>query len=286
MTDDILRRLQLTQLEILRVIDQVCKKAEIRYSLYAGTLLGAIRHQGFIPWDDDLDICMERSEYERFLREWERQKPRGYILQNKENAPHFSQSFTKIRKEHTTFLQHEWERGRYHTGIFVDIFPIDRMPENKLQRLRFQLIGAHYQLMTREFIPPKASLPVKFVAGFILAVSPARGRQRKREKDLDYLMSFRENRLPAVAIETIDTLRRPLPANMMDSYSECLFEGETFPVIENWDAYLRCKFGDYMTLPPESERAWKHHPLVLDFEHDLEELSGGKGKPDLASAED
>ena len=99
--DTQLRRLQLMQLEILKVIDTICQKHQIAYSLYGGTLLGAIRHKGFIPWDDDLDICMSRTEYERFLRVWEEEKPQGYLIQNKENTPSFTQSFTKIRKEHT-----------------------------------------------------------------------------------------------------------------------------------------------------------------------------------------
>ena len=105
MMDNTLRQLQLTQLSILKVIDKLCRKWEIRYSLYAGTLLGAVRHSGFIPWDDDLDICMAREEYDRFLAAWEKEPPEGYLLQNKKNTPAFTQSFTKIRKDHTAFLQ-------------------------------------------------------------------------------------------------------------------------------------------------------------------------------------
>ena len=99
MTDSKLRRLQLTQLEILKVFDKICMDHGLRYSLYAGSLLGAVRHQGFIPWDDDLDVCMARADYDRFMEIWEAVKPEGYILQNKENTPGFTQSFSKIRKD-------------------------------------------------------------------------------------------------------------------------------------------------------------------------------------------
>ena len=126
--DQILGKLQATQTEILSVIDRICREHGVSYSLYAGSLLGAVRHQGFIPWDDDLDICMERSEYDRFLAAWKESPPEGFILQNKENTPSFTQSFSKIRKEHSTFLQYDWEASKYHTGIFVDVFPMDRMP--------------------------------------------------------------------------------------------------------------------------------------------------------------
>lgn len=270
--EDSLRRLQLTQLSILQVVDSFCSENHIRYSLYAGTLLGAVRHHGFIPWDDDLDICMERSEYDRFLKAWEQKKPAGYLLQNKENTPGFTQSFSKVRKEHTTFLQEEWESGRYHTGIFIDVFPIDRIPKSIVKRFRFQWTCMHYQLLCREFAPPKACFPVKIVSQIILLGSRTGWRKLKREQDLAYIKSFGESNLSQVAIETLGTMRVPLPSNLTDHFTKCIFEHQEFPVFSEWDEYLRRKYGDYMTLPPESERKWKHHPIILDFEHDYNEL--------------
>lgn len=152
--DDQLRQLQLTQLEMLKLFDKICQEHGIAYSLYAGTLLGAVRHKGFIPWDDDLDVCMSRKNYDRFLKVWEETKHDGYLLQNKENSPAFSQSFSKIRKEHSTFLQSEKEAGCYHTGIFIDIFPLDRVPTRKKQYLRFcwYAISAVYQRICPEAV--------------------------------------------------------------------------------------------------------------------------------------
>ena len=148
--DNKLRTLQCTQLELLKVFDRFCREHDLHYSLYAGTLLGAVRHKAFIPWDDDLDVCMSRTEYDRFVALWSENHHPGYILQNKGNTPAFSQSFTKLRKDHTTFLQDIEEANAYHTGIFIDIFPIDRIPSGKVSRCIFKWNCMKYQLLRSE----------------------------------------------------------------------------------------------------------------------------------------
>ena len=122
--DQLQRQIWATEQEILDVIHQVCTEYGLRYSLAYGTLIGAVRHKGFIPWDDDIDLMMPREDYEKLLAIWNEAAPKGYILQNTRTDPDFTQNFTKIRKDHTTFLQGESEREKhYHKGIFVDIFP-------------------------------------------------------------------------------------------------------------------------------------------------------------------
>lgn len=122
--DQLQRQIWATEQEILDVIHQVCTEYGLRYSLAYGTLIGAVRHKGFIPWDDDIDLIMPREDYEKLLAIWNEAAPKGYILQNTRTDPDFTQNFTKIRKDHTTFLQDESEREKhYHKGIFVDIFP-------------------------------------------------------------------------------------------------------------------------------------------------------------------
>ena len=270
--DKSLRRLQMTQLEILQAIDSLCEKENIKYSLYAGTLLGAVRHQGFIPWDDDLDICMERLEYDRFLHAWDLDPPKGYLLQNKKNTPAFTQSFSKVRKTNSAFLQYEWEAGRYHTGIFVDVFPIDRMPTGKVGKTLFQWRSLQYQLLTREFIPPKGSTLQRLVSRLILFSVPEDKRADRREQLLALITKDHNPDDPTVGIETLSTIKTPLPAGLFDRYVRLPFEDGQFMCTALWDEYLKVKFGDYMELPPEEERNWRHHPILLDFEHDYHEL--------------
>ncbi len=269
-----LRKLQDTELEILSEIDQFCRRNNIPYSLYAGTLLGAIRHKGFIPWDDDLDICMSRENYNRFLSFWNQEQPSGYVIQNKENTPTFTQSFSKIRKDHTTFLQYEWERNLYHTGIFVDIFPLDRFPKGKFKNLIFKFDCMKYQLYTREFVPGNANFVVKCISTFFLKTSNHSNRVVKRYQLLKRITRYDGNtENPVAAIETMSSLSRPFPSNMLDDYSEIEFEGKKFMCFSDWDEHLKCKFGSYMELPPESERTWTHHPIIIDFDKNYEEIN-------------
>lgn len=268
-----LRKLWDVQLEILDIIDVMCRKNGIHYSLYAGSLLGAVRHRGYIPWDDDLDICMSRNDYEQFMNAWKRENPSGYILQNKDNTPSFTQSFTKIRKEHTTFLQYDWEKDKYHTGIFVDIFPIDRIPKGSLKRKMFLWNCMKYQLYTREFVPPKGSAVVKLVSKILLNSTTAAQRNTFRKRFENKLKEYDKHpEWNTVAIERMQTITQPLPADLLDEYIRLEFENKQYECFAKWHEYLTCKFGDYMELPPKSERVLNHNQLVIDFEHNYEEL--------------
>ena len=262
-----LRRLQLTQLEILKVIDKVCREHDIPYSLYAGTLLGAVRHQGFIPWDDDLDICMSRANYNRFLEVWEQVQPEGYLLQNKENAPDFTPSFSKIRKKNTTFQLTYETHKKYHMGIFVDVFPIDRIPEEKLQQRVFRLDCMLYQLYSRGYVPPQSGAAVKLISKMLVTVVPKRFHMAVRKKLLNRITRYSDDpKLPVIAIETMRTLGTLYPADMLDKYVDLPFEDGMFMCFADWDENLKRKFGDYMQLPPEEERTWRHPPEKIDFD--------------------
>lgn len=270
---DELYALQSAEMEILGLIDDICRKNRISYSLYSGSLLGAVRHHGFIPWDDDIDICMKRSDYDQFLAVWKDTPPSGYLLQNKENSPAFTQSFTKIRKLHTTFIQYPWEAGRYHTGIFVDIFPLDRIPDAFFHQITYRIRAALYLLLTREFVPEEASVPTRIVTIMLLGLVRGKLRHALRRYLEKQLKKYNgDKKLPLVGIDTLAGLKQKYPCDMMDNLTQMGFQGRAVSCCKDWDSQLRVLYGDYMKLPPEEERTWKHHPIILDFEHDYEEL--------------
>ena len=266
--DDLLREIQLTELEILKVFHDVCMRNGIKYSLHGGTLLGAVRHKGFIPWDDDVDVFMERPEFDRFVEAWEREDPEGYFLQTKDKEPAYTRSFAKIRKEGTTFLQGIEDPEKIHTGIFIDIMPFDRLPAKHLDRTRFYWAAIRYEVLCREFIPKNMNPLIKTVCRSILQFNAPEKRAGKRKKLLDIIRRHdMERTLPLIMVETIKTLRTPLPAELFDDFVFMDFEGESLMCTAVWDRFLTVWLGDYMTLPPESERVWAHHPVKIDLKH-------------------
>lgn len=278
MTMDQLRKLQLVQLEILKIVDKISKENNIRYSLYAGTLLGAVRHQGFIPWDDDLDICMPREDYDRFIKIWKNNHPKGYLMQNKDNSPGFTQTFTKIRKENSTYYS-KYDIGKiYHKGIFIDIFPIDRIPEKKLDRYIYWINCAKYQLLIHEYAPDINILPVKLFCKLYLSIYSGSARKKQIKVLLKRITKYNNNtKLPVVLNESLISMKKVYPAHILnEGMTDLKFEDGYFSCFKDWDTKLSIDFGDYMTLPPESERIPSHGPVLLDFERSYEDICKGK----------
>ena len=121
----LLRRHQLRMLEILKEIDRICQKHRIDYWLSSGTLLGAVRHGGFIPWDDDLDIEMERKDYLRLLQLLPEELNDAYLLQTHGTDPGFISTYAKIRDKYSAITEHEEDINYRYKGIFIDIFQME-----------------------------------------------------------------------------------------------------------------------------------------------------------------
>ena len=267
-TDKDLKQLQACELEMLKVFDKICKDNNLKYSLCSGTLLGAVRHKGIIPWDDDLDVRMTRENYDRFLEIWEKIKPEGYTIQNKENTPNFPQSFTKIRKNDTAFIQYEWEKGAYNTGIFIDIFPLDRIPRKKFSKFLFIFRSYKYLIYTRENFHSETNKFLKFMVAFIMKVTTPNHRMKYRKRFVEKLRKIdKDETLNCIGIEMPSMLKVEFPPDVADKYVELDFENERFMCFKKWHEILKAMFGDYMQLPPLEERTWSHHPIVIDFEH-------------------
>lgn len=272
-SDQLQRQIWAAEQEILDVIHQVCTEHGLRYSLAYGSLIGAVRHKGFIPWDDDIDIMMPREDYEKLLAVWDQSAPKGYILQNTRTDSDFTQNFTKIRKDHTAFLQDEAERTKhYHKGIFVDIFPGDRVPSGKIGR-RIQYIACAVNLLYSRGHTSGSGGMVGEVEKILLK-APKEKYSVRRERAEKKIRSWNgDESLQYVFPSTIRSSRKYYPANLFENVKAIEFNGKQYMCVADADSTLRVEYGDYMQLPPEEDRVWKHHPFLIDFEHNYEELS-------------
>lgn len=266
--------------EMLKLVDKICREYNIQYSLCSGTLLGAVRHKGFIPWDDDLDIRMTRENYDKFLVVWERIRPQGYFMQNIENSPGFHQCFSKIRKDHTTFIQNEREKKvKYHTGVFIDIFPLDRIPKGKLKKAVFKFRCLKYLIYTRENSHAETNPLICGFVSVIMGITSTQHRMKYRRNFIEKLRKInKDDFLNCIGIEMPSMLKVEFPPDVADEYVELEFEGQKFMCFKKWDEFLTAMFGDYMTLPPEDQRSWQHHPIILDFEHSWEDLQNNENE--------
>lgn len=252
--------------DILNVIHKICVENNLKYSLFFGTLLGAVRHGGFIPWDDDIDIMMPRDDYEKLIEIWNDVAPTGYLLQNKRTNSDFTQNFTKIRKDNTTFIQDEFEKNvSYHTGIFVDIFPADRVAPEGYKRFG-QYVASAFNLLTARGFSSGSSGVIGLIEKVVLGL-PAKLQLKIYNKTEKIISKWgQETNAKWYSPSTIDECRKYYDANMFEKIETIEFCGCNYCTVQNVDGILKQTYGDYMKLPPMEERVWKHHPIVVNFE--------------------
>lgn len=258
-----LRELQLRQLEILKVIKEICDNYNIKFSLIGGTALGAIRHGGFIPWDDDLDIGMSREDYTKFKEICKTALPDRYFFQDYHTDKEFTQCFAKIRDNETTYIELETEDLEMNKGIFVDIFPFDYIPVNKIEVIK-QYVFACFNLLLARGVPSKKNGKVMYYIGKgILGMIPNSFKYKIKSYCEDKMIQKNSKKVDKVAFltSTFEELKKYYPKNLLNEIIEIEFEEEKIPIFKEYDIYLKIQYGDYMKLPPEEDRVCKHKPI-------------------------
>jgi len=245
MNNSSLRDAQKVMLDILVEFDRICQKYELTYWLDFGTALGAIRHQGFIPWDDDLDVSMLKEDYDRFLQIAPKELSSDFFLQTKQSDPCAVNFFAKIRHRGSTFID-SWELKRdicYHQGIYIDIFPAMKVTKKTLDSFIFRALILFSKLTHNRYI--RIDFLTKIAIDIINSYSDSNG---------DYLIS---------SGETMHKLK-PIEVDEFFPLQKVAFEGKYFPVPKNAKKYLAIMFGDdFMQLPPEDKR--KVHSVYIDI---------------------
>ena len=250
-----LRKAQLRMVDILVVIDEICQKHNIQYFLAYGTLLGAARHKGFIPWDDDCDICMMRVDYEKFMIIAKKELPGNLFLQNHETDPTFPRTMTKVRMKDTLLVEFdESENEKYHQGIFVDIFiwdyyhPVIMAVMNKIKvvnQWKYKRKKYPKGSFKRVAMQVAIALPYLFYSTMMKFLKYISFYNRTN-KELNFVgQEIKASDGVFYDKDIIFPLKR-----------ELVFEGKEFSIPSNWDSALTLMYGDYMTLPKEEDRYW------------------------------
>lgn len=258
-----LQDMKLLMLEMLDEIDRFCMEHKITYYLIGGTLLGAIRHNGFIPWDDDIDIGMPRMDYERFISIFESKSGNTRIIDHR-NTAHYVWPFAKAIHNKTTLIEEGCERCPI--GVYIDIFPIDRVNGqfvdacNKVDRVRFRkdIFELKYLKIDKKRSMAKNAI---IILSRVLRVVPDR-----------YLIN---NIVRACTVDKGSTnfkyvcnyvgawgKKEIMPAEYFDDVIRHEFEGHDYCIPLKYDQYLKTVYGDYM-IPPAPEKRISHHNHVV-----------------------
>ena len=266
--DELLTKIHKVSLYILLAFDKVCRENDLTYFLDSGTALGAVRHGGFIPWDDDIDVGMPRKDYERFLRIGQKKFPEYFFIQTTMTDPFYNHNFAKIRLKGTVFQEHK-DLPYLENGFFIDIFPFDNVPKNKclasmnvlISRLYFRVISAAwgrkeaktgFRRFIQKIIQKIPQSHLKWLNDKYLRFC------RKHEDENTGFMTCYLWRMSQYKTYIFDT-KRMLPTKDIN------FEGKSLKIMQDADYYLKLMYGAYMELPPISERHGHHLAGMIDF---------------------
>jgi len=254
-----LEELKVLQMNVLQAVDEYCNEHNIRYSMACGTLLGAIRHQGYIPWDDDIDIYVPREDYKRLIAEFPETYKGRYKIASLERSFNWTHPFANAYDDKTIFDENS--RNRELIGVKIDIFPVDEVPlgeewikynqkRRRLQRL-FSLylvrLNSHRSLLKNAIL-----LLVRILSIFFptrkFAEYLDRFAQQNNYKGYEHMFECCLGMMQ----------KQPFPKSLFDSLVYVPFEDRHFKAFSDSDYYLSNGFGNYMQLPPKEKRV-SHH---------------------------
>lgn len=252
-----LKELREIQLDMLDKIHEFCVNNNIRYSLGGGTLLGAVRHKGYIPWDDDIDIMLPRPDYERFLKEFDG-KYEGLKLQHYKNDDIYYFPYAKVFDERTVLIEESTING-----IYVDVFPIDGLPNEQ----DFVTYYAQYQKYIKSLCKTnryykfqtshnKILLYMKYLIKRL--IYPRKSKTITLFEDFYNKAPF-DSSLYAGAICGIYGEKEVMDSIVFKRYIKVQFEGHFYMAISDYDAYLTKHYGNYMQLPPIEQQVSNHN---------------------------
>lgn len=250
MNKETLDNLHGVELEILKEVDRVCKKHGITYFLDSGTALGAIRHKGFIPWDDDIDIAMLRDDYDHFCSIARDELNSQFFFQSIETDNNYNKFHAKIRKNNTKYVESRIVGREMHQGVFIDVVPFDKVP------IKFHKIICKFVYFIRRLVSyyhEKEQLPQNRLKELIIRIVLGKNPLLRYYKICTMFNNYGKKYM-YTAFEYPVYQHFVFPSRVFEGIKEVEFEGYLFPIVSGYDEYLKIMYGDYMQLPPEDKR--------------------------------
>lgn len=264
------RKMQLTELGMLEEFDRVCRKHNIKYVLFGGSLLGAVRHKGYIPWDDDADIGMLREDYDAFKKVASEMDPSICYFQDHDTDPEYRWGYGKLRRTNTVYVRVGQEHLKAKTGIFVDVFPMDDVPKSVLgQMIQDVKVCCLRKILWSEVA--RVNLKGFWKIWFsMISKIPVDWVFKQYYKYAQKSSNSSTNRVRCLSFPATGTLykknpikeRYSMPKEWFTDRAEYEFEGKMFYSSKDYDTVLKYIYGDYMKLPPEDKRE-QHSPFSI-----------------------
>ena len=268
-----LKTLQAIEIENLQVFIDTCKKLNIEYVLYGGTLLGAEKYKGIIPWDDDVDVALPRESYQKFCEHAAEVLPKGYILQTPYNCKNSPYPYAKLRREGTKYVEYIHRNIKIDNGVYIDIYPIDRIPDDEKERRKqynkvrlwiLLYVFRQGRLYDKESVSHIDS--VKNIIKWVICHMSKIFSQEFCIQKIDYYMTLHNDsnakRHAALNSPNYDNIYETLFPLRFGS-----FEGIRVTLPGDYENHLTRRYGDYSSLPDEEHRIG-HVPYILDLGKD------------------
>ena len=259
-SEDELKQIQVVQQELILEVKRICQKCGIHFNMVGGTMLGAIRHKGYIPWDDDADIGFLRTEYEKFREACKTElNHEKYYIQDLRDTEGYRWGYGKLRRKGTEFVRLNQEFMPYEQGISIDLMPFDNVPDRWMsQRVHFLKCFLYRKLFWSEVGSRTEENLCKRIVYKIMRQIPMKRIIRSYQRFID---AGQREKTRLVRILTFPTPKGVYgyERKWYTHLSKYQFEDMMLPGAQDYDSYLLVKYGKYMELPPVEKR--KIHPV-------------------------
>lgn len=283
-TPEILRKLQLKELDTLVYFKEFCDKNNLLFYLCGGCCIGSLRTGGFIPWDDDIDILMPRDDYEKLYKLWDNDKHERFKLLRTDEKIFTGNIFTTIVDTETTCVKANQAHLDIPFGIMMDIFPIDGCPKGKFKRTMQKLNAMIYSLFLAQIVPENYGGIMALGSKFLLSIVKSPKAREKKWRNAERRMSkykISDCEYITELCEGVHSMQPEYPKEWFASAVYREFEGLQMPIPVGYDPYLKKAFGDYMTPPPEDKQKPHHDMILVDTERSYKEVLKGKKPSEL-----